>query len=116
MGASNIPIRPGGFGLREVVQSSPAAFVGSSNSTCKMVQDFLKKNWNSLDIANLHFSRPLLSGDSESHLQICHYLKSKHCSSTLDFSTATQRQIQSEFDSELVKYLLNTASVRDRER
>ena len=81
-----------------------------------MVQDFLKKACNSLNITNLHFSRPLVSGDYESHLQICHYLKSKHGSSTLDFSTAAQRQIQSEFDSDLVKYLLNTASLQDRAR
>ena len=110
---ATLPIR---LGLREAVQASPAAYVESCNSTRKMVQDFLKKACNLLNIANLHFSRPLLSGDSESHLQICHYLKSKHGSSTLDFSTATQRQIQSEFDSDLVKYLLNTANLRDRAR
>ena len=87
---ATLRIRLGGLGLREAVQSSPAAYVGSYSSTRKMVQDFLKKVCNSLNIANLHFSRPLLSGDSKSHLQICHYLKSKSCSSTLDFSTVTQ--------------------------
>ena len=92
---ATLPIRLGELGLREAVQSSPAAYVGSCNSSRKMVQDFLKKACNSLNIANLHFSRPLPSGDPESHLQICHYLKSKHGSSTLDFSTATQQQIQS---------------------
>ena len=102
--------------MREIVQSSPAVYVGSCNSTRKMVQDFLRKACNSLDIANLHFPRPLLSGNSESHLQICQYLKNKFGSSTLDFSTAPQRQIQSEFDSDLVKYLLNTASLRDKAR
>ena len=74
-----------------------------------MVQDFLKKACNSLDVAYLHFSRPLLSGDSESQ-----YLKNEHISSTLDFSTATQQQIQSEFDLDLVKYLLKIAILRDR--
>ena len=80
---ATLRIRLGELGLREAVQSSPAAYVGSCNSTRKMVQDFLKKACNSLDISNLHFSRPLPSGDSESHLQIC------HCFSTLDFSIAT---------------------------
>ena len=88
---ATLPIRLGGIGLREAVQSSPAAYVGSCSSTSKMVQDFLKKACNSLDIANLHFSRPLLSGDSESHLQICRSLsENKHGSSTLEFSTTTQ--------------------------
>ena len=57
---ATLRIRLGGLGLREAVQSSPAAYVGSCNSTCKMVQDFLKKACNSLDIANLRFLRPLL--------------------------------------------------------
>ena len=62
---ATLPIRLGGLGLREAVQSSPAAYIGSCNSTRKMVQDFLKKACNSLDIANLRFSSPLLSGDYE---------------------------------------------------
>ena len=75
---ATLPIRLGGLGLREAVQSSQAPYVGSCNSTRKMVQDFLKKACNLLNIAHLHFFRLLLSGDSESHFQICHYLKSKH--------------------------------------
>ncbi len=52
-----LPIRISGLGLREAVQSSPIAYIGSCNSTRKIVQYFLKKACNSLDIANLHFSR-----------------------------------------------------------
>ena len=81
-----------------------------------MVQDFQKKDLQLTEYCKFTFPKALLSGDSESHLQICHYLKSKHGFSTLDFSTATQRQTQSELDSDLAKYLLNTASLRDSSR
>ena len=40
---ATLPIRLGGLGLREAVQFSPAAYVGSCNSTRKMVQVFLKR-------------------------------------------------------------------------
>ena len=95
---ATLPIRLGGLGLREAVQSSPAAYVGSCNSTRKTVQDFQKRLAVILKICI--FQGLYYQETPKAIFRFVTMCKTNTVLRLLDFSTATQRQIQSEFDSD----------------
>ena len=106
---ATLPVRLGGLGLRQALVSSPAAFLGSCNSTRQLANRLQNVGTVSLS------SSSITTGEDTANVTITSHLTDCYVSPSNAYGLA-QKALQAQIDDKLLSSLKDTCSLRDRAR